>query len=198
MNYPPALSPRDSAATRPFSDGVPAGTVHELRAPEATAGHLAWAARLLAPGTGPVLWASHAAYPPGIAWAGLDPARCLFAEARDDAEALATLELALRGGMAGVAESATCPRLAARRLALAARQGGSVGFLLRHATRRTAQDSTAFASRWLVTPAPGGRLLAELLYAQGAQPASFLMDMETEHGPTPPAVIMAPERRRAG
>jgi protein ImuA len=178
MNYPPALSPRDSAATRPFSDGVPAGTVHELRAPETTAGHLAWAARLLAPGTGPVLWASHAAYPPGIAWAGLDPARCLFAEARDDAEALATLELALRGGMAGVAESATCPRLAARRLALAARQGGSVGFLLRHAT--------------------GGRLLAELLYAQGAQPASFLMDMETEHGPTPPAVTMAPERRRAG
>ena len=75
----------------------------------------------------PILWVSPTAtwYPPGLAWLGLDPGRCLFAEARNDAESLGTLEVALRGGMAGVAESLGLSRLAARRLALAAKDGNS-------------------------------------------------------------------------
>jgi hypothetical protein len=195
MNYQPAPFACDSRANRPFSGGVPAGTVHEFRAPEATAGHLAWAAHLLAPGTAPIIWLTPFIYPPGLATTGLNPARCLFAQAPDDAACLGTLEAALRGGCAGVAETRSCPRLAARRLALAARQGGGIGFLLRHAPRQTPLDSTAFASRWLITPAPGGLLRAELLYAPGASPAEFFINLETEHGPTPHDVHLVPERR---
>jgi protein ImuA len=203
MNFGFGFSVGGAAATRAFLGLVGAGTVHEVRAPEGTAGHLALAAKLLAQsGDTPVVWVSTrpAVYPAGLAWLGLDPARCLFAEARDDAESFGTLEAALRGGMAGVAESVACTRLAARRLALAARQGGSVGFLLRHAPRQTALDSSAFATRWLVSPAPGGRLLAEILYAKGGQPAAFFIDMEAEHGTAPALDLVAGAAgwRRAG
>lgn len=105
--------------------------MHELRAPPGTASHLGFAVLLLAalaPEV-PVLWVSPSPcwYPPGLAWLGLDPARCLYAQADDDATCLSTLETALKGGLAGVAECRTLSRLAARRLALAAKQGGSIG-----------------------------------------------------------------------
>ena len=82
-------------------------------------------------------------YPPGLAWAGLNPSRCLFARTRDDAETLGLAELALRGRMAAAAACAELSRLAAKRLALAAKQGGALGLVLRHAPAVTAQDSTA-------------------------------------------------------
>jgi protein ImuA len=176
--------------------------VHELRAPEGTAAHMGLAALLLAgcAGGGPVLWVGTAPdwYPPGLAWAGIDPARCLFAQAADDEEALGSAETALRGGMAGVVACRELPRLAARRLALAARRGNALGLVLRHAPARTAQDSTAFASRWMVHPAPGSpyaaRLRAELLYAKGAMPGVYLFEMrEEQNGAAPP--LVAPMRR---
>jgi protein ImuA len=172
-----------------FSDNtIPASSaIHELRAPEATAAHAAFAALLLgwAAKTAPILWVSVqslACYPPGLAYLGLDPARCLFAQARDDAECLGTLEVALRGGMAGVAECGALSRLAARRLALAAKTGGGIGFVLRHAPAFTANDSTAFATRWLISPAPSAvagipRLRAELLYAKAGRPGEFLYEI---------------------
>jgi protein ImuA len=152
--------------------------VHELRAPEGTAAHLGFAVLLLAalaPDV-PVLWASPSPlwYPPGLAWLGFDPARCLFARAANDAACLGTLETALRGGMAGVGQCQSLSRLAAKRLALAAKQGGNIGLLLRHAPARTSEDSTAFATRWLITPATQGRLRAELLYAKGGIPGVYL------------------------
>jgi protein ImuA len=190
--------------------------VHDIRAPPGTAAHVSFVALLLAgfaPAM-PLLWISPCpqAYPPGLASLGLDPARCLFAQARDDVESLATLEVALRGGMAGVAECQMATRLAARRLALAAKTGGGIGFLLRHAPAFTRQDSTAFATRWLISPAPAGpagapRLRAELLYAKGTQPAVFLYDIveeETKNGATPLALALVgrspepAEHRRAG
>ncbi len=201
MNYGLAPLAGDSAATRAFLGLAAAGTMHELRAPEGTAGHAALAARALAawPWAAPILWVGADMYPPGLAAAGLDPARCLFAEARDEAQKFAALEVALRGGMAGVAEVSACTRLAARRLALAARQGGSLGFVLRHAPARTATDCNAFASRWLITPAPGGRLLAERLYVKGGQPEIFLLEMETDHGTAPALDLVATNGlRRAG
>lgn len=168
-----------------------AGTVHECRAPEATAGHMAVVTVLLAqlPGSVPILWVSRTAdaYPPGLAWLGLDPARCLFAEAKDDPQILSMLETGLRGGMAGVAECCALPRLAARRLALAAKTGGGIGFLLRHAAAFTPADSSAFATRWLISPAPGGLLLARLLYAKSGRTGKFLYEIseEKKHGTAP-------------
>jgi hypothetical protein len=137
-------------------------------------------------------------YPPGLAWAGLAPGRCLFAAAADDAACWAALEVALRGGMAGVAEGENLPRLAARRLALAAKEGGGIGFVLRHAPRQTALDSTAFATRWFIAPAPGGMLRAERLYAKGGQPGVFFIDQEAGvDGAKAVSVPVVPGRRQA-
>jgi protein ImuA len=186
--------------------------MHEFRAPAATCGHAALAVLRLAAldAAVPIFWVSQesALYPPGLAWLGLDPARCLFAQARGDAECLGMLEVALRGGMAGVAECAVMSRLAARRLALAAKTGGGIGFVLRHAPRFTATDSNAFATRWLITPrpspAPGqSRYELELLYAKAGRTGIFIADIkEDSHGRTPPALVLAGRdeqpARRAG
>jgi protein ImuA len=188
--------------------------VHELRAPADTAGHIVFAVTLLSELSikAPILWASlqPSAYPPGLAWAGLDPARCLFAQVKDDAESLGALEVALRGGMAGVAECTDVSRLAARRLALAARNGNGIGFLLRHVPAFTQADSTAFATRWMISPArreiPGvPRLRAELLYAKGGQPGVFMIEIgEARYGEAPSVVTLVQPRiapaaqRRAG
>jgi protein ImuA len=202
----------------PFPGFQPGGmaekAVHELRAPEATVAHAAFAVLLLTKlaQARPILWVgpSLSWYPPGLAWLGLDPARCLFAKTRNDAESLGMLEVALRGGIAGVAECAVVSRLAARRLALAAQSGGSTGFLLRHAPRFTPTDSTAFATRWMICPAPTEatgtvRLRAELLYAKGGLPGVFTYEIkEAKNGTAPPAVtlvdpgITGGAQRRAG
>jgi protein ImuA len=181
--------------------GLAGSAVHEFRGGEGAA-HIGFVVLLLAglPDQKPILWVSFAgdAYPPGLAWLGLDPGRCLFAKAKDDAECLGTLEIALRGGMAGVAEVAGLSRLAAKRLALAAKQGNSIGFLLRQAPAFTPLDSTAPATRWLITPAPGGQLRAELLYAKGGRPGVFFYRIkerikEADHE-TPPALALVAER----
>jgi len=174
--------------------GLAGGAVHEFRAKDGET-HVSFAVLLLArlQAQNPILWISPSpAYPPGLAWLGLDPARLIFAQARDDAEILGTLEVGLRGGMAGVAEAKNISRLAARRLALAAKTGGSIGFLLRHAPAFTATDSTAFATRWLITPLPSqagaARLKAELLYAKGGRPGVFFYEITEAENATPPAL----------
>jgi protein ImuA len=196
------------SAPPPASLAGPA--VHEFRGPAGSFAHVAFVVLLLAAQekgrNTPVFWASTVqnAYPPGIAWLGLDPGRILFAQARDDAECLGSLETALRGGMAGIAEAAQVSRLAARRLALAARQGGAIGFLLRHAARQTAQDSTAFVTRWFIEPVAEGGLKAELLYAKAGRPGVFFYEIqEGSDVNAPPALVMVsdaaqqPEQRRA-
>jgi protein ImuA len=172
-----------------------AQSVHELRAAEGSFAHLAFLLLMLAQARPkmPLLWVSTAqnAYPPGLAWLGLDPGEIVFAQARDDASCLASLEVGLRGGMAGIAEVREFSRLAARRLALAAREGGGWGFVLRHAARRTAQDSSACATRWLIAPAPGG-FRAELLYAKAGRPGVFFYQVtEGDHDKTPALVAIS-------
>jgi protein ImuA len=181
-------------------NGLAGGAIHEFRGCEGSAAHVAFAVLLLLglPGNIPILWTGFSAscYPPGLAWLGLDPARCLFAQARDDSECLGTLETALRGGMAGVAAPRNLSRLAAKRLALAAKQGNSIGFLLRHAPAFTPMDSTAPATRWLVTPAPAVHsatplLRAELLYAKGGRPGVFFYEINKEaDDAAPPALAL--------
>jgi len=171
--------------------------MHELRGPPDTAAHLAFALHHLAPAPGPLLLVGTRPswYPPGLAALGVDPARCLFAAARDDDECLAALEVALRGGMAALGECGALSRLAARRLSLAAKTGGVLGILLRHAPEVTALDSTAFASRWFITPAPGGAVLARRLYAKGAAPAEFTLDLGKDDVTTPALPLPAARRR---
>jgi len=106
--------------------------------------------------------------------------------------------------MAGIAEAAQISRLAARRLSLAARQGNAIGFLVRHAPRQTAQDSTAFHTRWFIEPVPESGIKAELLYAKAGRPGIFFYEIqEGSHDNAPPALIMVSpstdrqEQRRA-
>jgi protein ImuA len=204
ITLPPAFNP----TLRHLPEAGLAGcAVHEFRAGDGAA-HISFAVLLLAGMLAqvPIMWVSPApAYPPGLAWLGLNPGRLVFAQAREDAEILGTMEAALRGGMASVAEAKNLTRLAARRLAMAAKTGGSVGFLLRHAPAFTNTDSTAFATRWMITPLPSeagaARLRAELLYAKGGRPGAFVYEItEAEHA-TPPALtlvsgIAEPARRQ--
>lgn len=167
-----------------FLQACPA--THEFRAPLGTASHAGLAALLLGQvwGQRPVLWVSPMPdwYPPGLAWAGIDPGCCLFAQGKTDAEALGAAEVALRGGMAAVVTCEALSRLAARRLTLAAKQGNGLGLILRHAPAHTREDSTAFTSRWMVQPAPGEprapALRASLLYAKGAMPGAYLFTIK--------------------
>ncbi len=171
--------------------------MHELRGPPHTAAHLAFALYHLAQAVGPLLLISTrpAWYPPGLAALGVDPARCLFATARNDDECLGALEVALRGGMASLGECDALSRLAARRLSFAAKTGGVLGILVRHAPAVTALDSTAFASRWFITPAPGGAVLARRLYAKGAAPAEFTLNLGEDDVPTLALPLPAARRR---
>jgi protein ImuA len=183
------------SADHPLTTRITAQKLHEFRAPPGTDSHLTLVILLLAalPAQNPILWAAKkiSLYAPGLAWLGLDAARCIFAEAESDAGCLAALEVALRGGMTGVAECGDISRIAARRLALAAKNGGGTGFLLRHAPAFTATDSTACATRWLISPLPGRKFLAELLYAQAASPQKFTYELlEAPNAQTPPALTL--------
>jgi protein ImuA len=197
-----------SAPATPPPVSLAGAAVHELRAPAGSFAHIAFVILLLAADekrNTPLLWVSTTqnAYPPGIAWLGLDPGHILFAQAKNDAECLASLETALRGGMPGIAEAAQISRLAARRLSLAARQGNALGFLVRHAPRQTPQDSTAFHTRWFIEPAPEGGIKAEILYAKAGRPGVFFYEIqEGSHDNAPPALTLvsprAEQRKAAG
>lgn len=127
-----------------------------------------------------------ALYGPGLAAAGIDPARLLVVDAWDDGEALWVLEEALRSPAiaAAVAEVAAADLFRSRRLQLAAEAGGGAAFLL--GPRRPAMQPSAAMTRWHVQlrapPAAAGSSLpepgplawrAELWRVKGAVPTSF-------------------------
>lgn len=215
--------------------GLALGTLHEVAAEglEAETGALTAAfaavllARLLArPGEArPAIWIARAAdlYPPGLAAYGIDPARLLLVQSGGDALTLAAAEAALRDGAAAVvvAETGAFPRLAGRRLRLAAEARGSIGLVLRrwpYGRRPTeTADGTAAATRWRLAPAPSrpegrepGRPCWQvaLVQARGGRPGGWVMALDGEEdGDAPHAlrVVAAladasgrtPQRRRA-
>jgi protein ImuA len=132
----------------------------ELETAVATA---AFVARLAAPLTrqGELIWVLRRddLHAPGLNALGFPAERLIQVCARDEAEALAVMEDALRTpGVAAVfAEAAEVDLTAGRRLQLAAEQGHATGFVLRRrpfggADRRDV--SSAAATRWTIAPAP--------------------------------------------
>ena len=118
-----------------------------LAAPLAARGELVWVLRL------PDLHA------PGLAGLGFPAERLIQVCARDDDEALAVLEDALRtpGVAAAFGEAEAVDLIAGRRLQLACEQRGAVGFVLRrrpYGGRGGAESGTAAATRWRIAPAP--------------------------------------------
>jgi protein ImuA len=118
-------------------------------------------AGIVARTTGPVLWAvrSRDLFAPGLYQAGLDPARVLYAEARDDAELLAVMEDGLRhrGLGAVIGEAKRVAMTSTRRLQLAAEGGSTIALLLKRPARE-GDDPLAIPSaavtRWRVASAP--------------------------------------------
>ncbi|HET9019039.1 MAG TPA: hypothetical protein VFN46_05605, partial [Acetobacteraceae bacterium] len=130
-------------------------------------------------------------------------------------------EAALRDGAAAavVAETGALPRLAGRRLKLAAEAQGSTGLVLRrwpHGRRQAATaDGTAAATSWRLAAAPSqtdGRepgapcWQVALLHARGGRPGEWLMALAGgDDAPHALRVVAgladaaggAPQRRRA-
>jgi protein ImuA len=118
-----------------------------------------------AAGTGQVLWAvaRRDLFAPALAQAGLTPDRLLYAQCRDDAEALAVMEEGVRHGSlaAVIGEAGRADMAATRRLQLVAEESGTPAFLLRR-WRKTGADPLAAPSaaftRWRVGCAPSAPL----------------------------------------
>lgn len=106
----------------------------------------------------PALWVSRGddLYAPGLFAFGLDPGDLVVARARTDAEALWAVEEGLRSpALAAVlGEVHAVDFAASRRLQLAAASSGVTALLRRPG--RSPLPASAAATRWRITPAPGG------------------------------------------
>jgi len=117
---------------------------------------------------GPVLWAVRRRdlFAPGLAQAGLDPKRLIYAEAADDAELLAVMEEGLRhrGLGAVIGEVRRADMTATRRLQLAAEGGRTIALLQRRHGRSGGDPlglPSAAVTRWRVGAAPSTPLPVE-------------------------------------
>jgi protein ImuA len=142
---------------------------------------------------GQVLWAltRHDLFAPGLAQAGLPPDRLLYAECCDDDEVLAVMEEGLRhGGLAAViGEVGRCAMAAARRLQLAAEEGGTMALLFRRwkkAGRDPLAEVSPAVTRWRIASAPSAplpfegigraRFSAELARQRGGAPQQWILE----------------------
>lgn len=189
----------------PQMGGLPLGALHEIGAEGrgAETGELpaAFAATLIAGicgslrgrGQAPVLWVATVPdlYPPGLP--GLDPARLVLVNPRNEAGVLAALEIALRAGgfAAVVGEVGAMDRVASRRLAFACQKHGVTAFVLRrwpHGNRVPDRQASAAATRWVLAPAPRlgprlgpwGRWQVTLTHVRGGRGGSWLMEVPSD------------------
>ena len=182
----------------------------ELETAAATA---AFAARLALPlaGRGEMVWVLRRddLHAPGLAGLGFPAERLIQVCARDEAEALAVLEDALRtSGVAAVfGEVDEVSLTAGRRLQLACEGGSATGFILRRrafgvARRRGHAGGSAAATRWMIAsapsrPAPDDPGLgppcwrAALERCRGGRPGAWLMEAEEEADAAHPFRVVA-------
>ena len=165
-HLPFGLDPIDS---RLAGGGLAVAALHEAAGERPGPADEAAAALFLAsiaarrPGT--VLWAlaRRDLFAPGLAGAGLAPDKVLYAECGRDEDVLAVMEEGLRhGGLAAVVgEVGRAPMPAARRLQLAAEEGGTLALMLRR-RRGNGEDPLAMPSaavtRWRLACLPSSPL----------------------------------------
>lgn len=184
----------------PFG-GLPRGALHEVAGAGPDTEHGAAAAQylagMLARMEGPVLWVVERPdlFAPGLACAGLHPARLVFAEAGKDVLAAVEEGLAHPGLAAVVGEfTGRLSLVASRRLQLGAEKSGVMAALLRRS--RVFNDPTlaapsAAVTRWRITALPSnpplphaplvpglGRALwrLELTHCRGGEPGSWIVE----------------------
>jgi protein ImuA len=168
LNEEPAAPLGVEAIDRALGGGLSLGALHDLSPAAPGLGAAAGFAALLAlrsPREQPVLWVhmdfaaaeAGALYGPGLELLGLAMERLVSVRVPRPRDVLWAAEEALKSSAvaAVIAEltedGAAADLTATRRLSLAARDGGSLGLLLRH--RASARPSAA-ATRWEVTAAP--------------------------------------------
>jgi protein ImuA len=183
--------------------GLQRGALHEVASngPETEHGAAAalFIAGRLARLRGPVLWVLERPdlFAPGLAGAGLAPARVIYAEAGRPDTVFSVMEEGLRhAGLAAVVGEIDGPlRLAAsRRLQLAAEGSGVMGFALRRGRRQgtASVEPSSAVTRWrlsaLPTPPPvadaphvpglgPARWRLELIRCRGGEPASWIVEV---------------------
>jgi len=159
----------DALDSRLAGGGLPVPALHEAAGerpgPADEAAAILFLASIAARRPGTVLWAlgSRDLFAPGLAGAGLAPGRVLYAECGRDEDVLAVMEEGLRhGGLAAVVgEVFRAPMPAARRLQLAAEEGGTLALMLRR-RRGGGEDPlappSAAVTRWRLACAPSSPL----------------------------------------
>ena len=148
---------------------------------------------------GPVLWVVRRRdlFAPGLAQAGLEPKRLIYAEAVDDAGLLAMMEEGLRhrGLGAVIGEVRRADLAATRRLQLAAEGGRTIALLLRRHPRNGGDPlapPSAAVTRWRIAAAPSAPLPVEgvgrprwriaLVRQKGGEPFERLLEACDETG----------------
>jgi len=205
------LAEGEARAVLPFADarlnaalpggGLALGALHEFVAdaleaelsPSVTAFAATVLAARLAKRGGVALWAASQTdcYVPGLRRFGLDPARIVFVDCRNDAEVLAVMEEALhsRAVAAVLGEAGALTLKTGRRLDAAARASGALALLIRrHVVKPkgvTGEPSGAASTRWRVAAAPSDHTLGsvgpprwrlDLDYCRNGRTASFIVE----------------------
>ena len=175
--------------------GIRLGALHEAASAGPDTEHAAAAtlfiAGILARLTGPVLWVLNQAdlFAPGLAAAGLDPTRIVFAEAGK--HVLPIMEEGLRHpGLAAVVAEHTgkLSLVASRRLQLAAEQTGILAILLRRSPSfddPALTEPTAAATRWRITALPSPPALPHAPDTPGLARAHWRLDLTRCRGGEP-------------
>ncbi len=183
------------------SGGIRLDALHEAASAGPDTEHAAAAtlftAGILARLKGPILWVLRQAdlFAPGLAGAGLQPNRVLFAEAGKDV--LPVMEEGLRHpGLAAVVAEHTgrLSLVASRRLQLAAEQAGILAILIRRSPSfddPALNEPTAAVTRWRIAALPSppalphapdtpglgrARWRLELTRCRGGEPGSWIVE----------------------
>jgi len=124
-------------------------------------------------------------YPPALAAMGVSLNRVYLIHPKSPADELWAMTESLRckGVGATIASPGRLDRTQARRLQLAAEQGGGIGIFLRPLDRNA--EIYSAITRWLVTPVPGERVVQQwriqLLHGHGGQVGkSFILERNRE------------------
>jgi protein ImuA len=194
----PAYSLGLPALDRALGGGLATGCLHEVigaAGDGAATGFVAALAAGIAGGQGAILWCLSRPdlYGPGLAAAGLDPARLILATTERAADGLWAMEEGARSGAlaAVVGEVDRLSLTAARRLQLASETGGVTVFLLRTGVPADGAAAVA-ATRWRITAVPGGEGMgggsqpwldgpcwqAELLRCRGGRPGTWTLSWQ--------------------
>jgi protein ImuA len=180
--------------------GIRQGALHEAASAGPDTEHAAAAtlfiAGILARLDGPILWVLRQAdlFAPGLAGAGLQPDRIVFAEAGKDV--LHVMEEGLRhAGLAAVVGEHTgrLSLVASRRLQLAAEQAGILAILIRRSPSfddPALNEPTAAVTRWRIAALPSPPALPHAPDTPGLGRARWRLDLTRNRGGEPGSWIV--------